>query len=548
MKMKQKVYIRDFCLASELWEMKREKIYTDVEIVCKNGSVLAHRAILACNYSPFKTLFKDVLDEEIVIAKDFTKEEVIKDVTEMYFPQGGSVRTSNLKCFKILASDLSFNQEPREIVLETARRTKKVFPVKKEVIADLIGDSDKDDVADPEYKPKKKNKRDVDVNVKEGERIRVYNVLKGRERRAKEVAPPGINRYVGIPPDPAGHIQNSRTETGEQPGCIQCGLVFENYEDQEIHIQKHMDNPTNRHNPDFVIRCDMCINRVVMNSYEKYEKHLKGRHRRLKCRSCYKIIANELHDCMPSSFSCAFCLKYISTEEEFMAHQKNLHSVFNCEFCNKCYKTKEETERHQQTCMRQVNPNSKGCRDNNPLDVQGDAFNCIHCEVVTASVKLLLYHIRIKHYNGDVCTLCNTLIKNRNIHGHGWIHIKEEYRRFKCDHCDRRFISISKKKEHENSKHVMNKPLKCKFCDKGFARSSKRADHQNSCKKNPDRTKRKNQPPPYNYICPLVSHNKMMSDFRKKDMGIIPEEEGEKSTLGNKDDVNSQIMALLGKK
>ena len=526
----------DFNINQSIWSLREQEVFTDVMIICKDGNVHAHRAMLAANYSPFKAIFESGNDNEVILAKDFTQVEILNDIMMLYFVQ----RSTDLECFSLIGKPAS----TVDIILTSAVKVERPddisfedehVPKRKRIKEEDLDDMFEEDFDDPDYEPEK-----INVTVKS---------VETKKRRAKEVAPPDFNRCIEIPPDPAAYVQNSRWATGEQPGCLQCGLVFESYEDQEIHVQKHLSDVSR----DFpkIIRCELCITRKVCTKYESYEKHLKKCHKRIKCPRCYLILANMKHVCKPSPFSCKLCHKNIESEEEWMVHQRNKHYTFNCIYCNKFFISKDEQEKHQETCLKQLNPKLKSI-DNNLEDVQGEAFYCDYCDAVTSSVQLLLCHLKIKHFEGRKCLICNMIINTTGM-THVWIHLKEEYWRYKCRFCDRRFISKTKKREHENSAHTGDRPLKCKYCNAHFALSSHRAKHQRFCKSNPDRQQPSpvlRQAKPMVYPNPLVAHHQMIGDMEKSEKKFQQNgpQDSQPMHAPSHPDVNSQIMALLGKK
>ena len=556
------VSLGDFSLSESIWSLREQEAFTDVEIVCKDGTVDAHRAMLVTNYSPFKSVFELGRESEVIVAKDFTRDEILNDIKQMYF---GRDKKKSLKCFDSIGKPVS----TVEIIL--ASKPKPKVPIILPSIPLSVGELPKKDrkriqkqIKDSESSKKQKRiRQDKDL---EDELREFEDNFEDMEKTLSKREGVYSNRYVDVPNDPLVYIQNSRTSEEEQPGCVQCGLIFENPEDQSIHFHKHLSGIVYDVNAR-VFRCEECTKRKVFSSYQTYEKHLNVVHKLFKCLYCYQTTTNERHACIPSKYSCDVCLKFINDEEEMAVHKKNRHLTINCKFCNKYFTSVEEKERHQETCMKQVNPRSLSVKVNNPRDVQGDSFECIHCDTVTGSVQLLLCHMRIKHFQGKICLICNFLTKRGHRDSyHTWIHIKEEYYRYPCDFCERRFYSNTKKTEHENNVHTGNKPFKCKYCDKGFALTASKATHQRTCDKNSDptrmiqkRTRRVGGQVNYDN---LHVHKQMLDDMVRSEEKIVrsdaPVVNDPKSSSSSKrtlpipniktGDVNSQIMALLGKK
>ena len=527
------------------------------------GPFHAHRAMLVASYSPFKSMFQLGNDNEVIMAKDFTTEEILKDIKELYFVKN---RRPILRCFNSIGKPVS----TIEVVLTSQKPELQVLPIIKkqkfdedfEELDDLedLGDLEEHDEEFEELEELSDVEQETFV-VKEKKKVARKKLQKPR---SLDVSKGDSNRYINVPLDPVAYIQNSRTSTNEQPGCVHCALVFENREDLNLHVQKHMESSVSV-NKRKIIRCEECIRRKVFHpslGFQGYEKHLKVKHRKFKCIYCFQLSPDAEHDCIPSQHSCETCLKFIGTEEESEAHKQNWHSTINCKFCHKFFNDEKAKEMHETTCWRQVNPGAKGThfKENHPDDVQGDTFNCLHCDAVTSTVQLLMSHMRIKHSEGNRCLICNVVLKKRTTYTtHARIHIKEEYLRFKCDFCDRRFPSQTKKTEHENHYHTGIKPLKCKYCDKHYAVSGSRAVHQRTCYYNPNKKtveKRNMDKIGDGMAVQKLYENLQQVDFKpKKRTATRTNEKNNKKLHFDRmapfqknvgGDVNNQIMALLG--
>lgn len=163
-----------------------------------------------------------------------------------------------------------------------------------------------------------------------------------------------------------------------------------------------------------------------------------------------------------------------------------------CKHCKKVFEDKTLREEHEGTCMRQLFGNIVLKDDVDPYDVQGDAFECLYCEEVLKSVRMLKNHVRLKHMvlNADkvmTCLICEKVIRRNRSSRHVIIHINSKYYRYQCKECDFRAYEPTKLDEHVRAVHTFERSLKCKYCNMGFIRSSARAEHHRSCEMNPNR-------------------------------------------------------------
>ena len=132
-------------------------------------------------------------------------------------------------------------------------------------------------------------------------------------------------------------------------------------------------------------------------------------------------------------YECATCGRTFTNKREFRGHMV-IHSTVRdhkCDVCGKAFKRKSELKSHMQLHS-------------------GIKRSCDECNFVTTSREALRYHVRRMHLQDF---------------------------RYKCDVCEKSFMSNSELKDHKN-RHLGTKSFICEICGKGYLQKSSLSAHK----------------------------------------------------------------------
>ncbi|XP_063697479.1 zinc finger protein 99-like [Culicoides brevitarsis] len=226
-----------------------------------------------------------------------------------------------------------------------------------------------------------------------------------------------------------------RYTTTETPGCGYCGKLYTNWLTARSHEKmkheaaitytceicgyttKHKYSFTNHlyiHEPKKQFMCDLCQYRC--SSRHGMKQHMQMIHLKIGihvCEVCAKIFPNS------------------EALKSHLAYQHSEERNFPCPNCDKAFKTK-------------INLNSHIQRIHIPTELK-EKFQCERC---------------------DFFSYCGKSFK-----AHQAIHVDTEDCPYKCQICQRGFVSKHRFKEHEKS-HSDERPYQCDYCEKAFRRKA----------------------------------------------------------------------------
>ncbi|XP_049883284.1 PR domain zinc finger protein 5-like isoform X2 [Pectinophora gossypiella] len=105
----------------------------------------------------------------------------------------------------------------------------------------------------------------------------------------------------------------------------------------------------------------------------------------------------------------------------------------------------------------------------------GQNFTCVICSVEHISFKNLYHHMS-SHYRNYCCNICGAgYITIAALRKHGKTHYQGH---FPCDHCDKSYTSLTKKRNHEKGVHTAGwLRNKCPHCPEIFVSYYDRSEH-----------------------------------------------------------------------
>ena len=233
---------------------------------------------------------------------------------------------------------------------------------------------------------------------------------------------------------------------------------------------------------EILFKCDMCPKAFATKApmLEHRKKHTafimgeenstndksNGHVAKLKCPECgvpkrsnqglnYHLIA--IHKYETGEFTCNHCDKVFNMENKLKYHQRCMHGPKEMRKCDIC--EKEVLVRNYRVHYKRHDPfYNTECR------ICGKPFTNSHEE----SIHLVSHNPR-----SIQCTVCTKLYRSEALlqKHHKRIHSESVFS-FKCDHCNKDFRELGKKKSHVAQTHRNIRNYPCHQCDKTFKRQA----------------------------------------------------------------------------
>jgi len=258
------------------------------------------------------------------------------------------------------------------------------------------------------------------------------------------------------------HMSSHREESSFP--CEDCNEVFVSRE----HLKKHM----RRHELKTCAECD-----VAFDTYSDFIDHKKlhsSRQESCACNECGKVLLSlqllkrhirNVHT-NSNKFTCDYCEYKTNNSRNLKRHTDHSHLgiCFQCPTCDAMLASKSSLFIHSQKH-----------KDDRPW-ICSDCGDCFKWK------KNLEAHMDNKHGVETLqCPHCPKTFKSHNsLEYHMRFH--DESKQFPCAVCGKRFVTKTKHRMHQNI-HTGEKPFKCAKCGKCYHSSDQLSHHKRSCVK-----------------------------------------------------------------
>ncbi|XP_063701567.1 zinc finger protein 761-like [Culicoides brevitarsis] len=212
------------------------------------------------------------------------------------------------------------------------------------------------------------------------------------------------------------------------------------------------------------IHCRKCSQTLQINIFwaEKSEIEVKQAENSPKNKN-FGLEVSQIEK-ISENYSCDICQKSCKDQKSLKSHRKlHFFQLLNdetCVGCEKTFKTPEKRLLHTSNCPKKdkINPNS-----------------CAHCPHIARNFTRLRFHISSKHgpckktqKPSVLCHLCSQTVLKEHLENHLRRHETSDGKAYECDHCAKRFSSVSGIKEHLTRLHFPHLAnFKCQLCDFG---------------------------------------------------------------------------------
>ncbi|KAL1453118.1 hypothetical protein WDU94_007290 [Cyamophila willieti] len=304
--------------------------------------------------------------------------------------------------------------------------------------------------------------------------------------------------------------------------CPHCDTAF----NQKVHLNDHILSHHTNMRP---FNCQLCNKTYVSKSVLK--KHLKKHLGLFKysCEVCSKRFfersslkkhmrthtsnfpLNKLKSDEP--LQCHSCLTYFHFKYKMITHQMLEHGLgkenencYQCPLCDIKFNITSSDEPKTvliQTIKQEKSDAENGSKDKTDVDAENGSEDSpahpnnlvepdypthlndhktifANLKITPSNMQLIISeHIKSHEYvENHMCELCYKVFESReNLIRHLKIHDDKERKRFKCEQCDKRFMSNADLNKHSNAIHQRLKLHECDMCGKNFSQRNNLKRH-----------------------------------------------------------------------
>ena len=410
-------------LAQALWHYRSTDKFTDIEIVCKDGTLSAHVALLAPFFASLGLKFSSSDDvPDFLLLPDLAKRDVEDDLKKIYSGHKAIILLELLRSVKDIVK-LEISDYVDEVESKPLENEKKAI---HEDCDNYFGDQDDLGQSDEEAKdPVEKIKDDLP----ESDGIKPEKTAKrtfSSSKRSKMVECKecgdechGMVAYLA-------HMKefHAKTKIDIEGGnvCPYCEKVLKNDWLLKSHLALVHREELLKHHPDIVLRkpCPDCDEMFL--SVRDLDKHTTAVHPK----STYKRLNKE----KVPKFVCPHCKGVIGKMTNF---QK-----------------KETLDQHILECH------------------SGREYHCSQCPSVFYSPMAKSRHEKRSHAEKTVkCEQCDMMFYNNSLKNHHYKQVHDNDTNWICSHCGDGFKDKRLYKAHVN-RHLNHRPHACELCGKTF--------------------------------------------------------------------------------
>ena len=244
-----------------------------------------------------------------------------------------------------------------------------------------------------------------------------------------------------------------------------------------------------------LFECPVC-NKVFSNHTQRDQHHHKAHPAKYGCSWCKDFFRTEqeltshekgIHKCVPdmTSFACEYCEKSFCSKLELREHVKE-HKLHSCEICGKSWSTRHLLILH------------KRCHKPNSSKRPTPTFKCTNCGEKYNQKSELEAHRQREHWNKlpYSCDQCSKSFGRKDTlkrhvitkHTPGGKEELNNYKKFLCSICGKRFPRLAKLNKHRDWVHLGKRqqqkhdpsqqlPSLCSHCGKTYADNKLLSSH-----------------------------------------------------------------------
>ena len=475
-------------LSGALWQFQLTGEFTDVTLVCEDGKLALHSALLT---GPLTRLCHEGGGDSVLVLLDRRVEEVREALRKMYLDQDTSA------VMEILNMETENNCKNQVLDSKTD-----LFEIKSEPELDI--DEDIGDL-DGELGDVDENLGDIDEDLQSSQKNNLkfedidcdVHKINNEDEMESELAMKNEMK------EDVKHVkENHTTQQGGKFYCEICPLSYKTKKILNTHVKvKHPDKISKKIDPSFrggKWYCTVC--EMVYLTKKALRTHVRHKHtdNTFECNTCHKtfqykqvLIKHEGTHINPSPRKKRKSIELLGRTqrrkrllEESLGQITYIKSCEACDFETKCaFKLKTHIRVvHEGKEPRKITIKlCSSCSYQTPSreklklhlkEVHGiESFGCELCEYKTPNLDRLAYHMKISHEGfRKYCDQCdwsggtNTQLKEHveNVH----LGIKQL-----CDQCDYQGPSKKALKEHKETDHE-GKRVSCDQCNMVFTKKS----------------------------------------------------------------------------
>eukprot|EP00092_Neocalanus_flemingeri_P026148 GFUD01028339.1.p1 GENE.GFUD01028339.1~~GFUD01028339.1.p1 ORF type:complete len:683 (+),score=146.91 GFUD01028339.1:53-2101(+) len=495
-------------LSKTLWKFKSNFLFTDLTLVCGDGEVKVHKAMLA---NVIKFSGSNLSGEELdcLIVPDVSVRQVEEALEWLYL---------KLDTKPILKLFYPVKCEAIELGAENA--------LKEDVdegMADQFDDSDHiDDMMDIKF-----STLDENEEIKQ-EPFELENQKKTMGPDIETKSKQGRGR-------PKGRTDKTKRKSkiskkSQTFKCDDCDIIFKGRIDYRSHLKElHGQEGANVEAANVITQCPYC-DKVLATLYI-FQCHVALLHReeaiqyhpeitlKRDCLDCEEKFFNvhdldkhtkNVHGKRIRKFKCNFCGEELEDKTSLRAHRIALHkeelaqSGFTgfiknipCLYCDKKFRAnynlyghifnshREKLSLHPEIKLKysckecQESFYGKGNLTNHNALVHGEEFECRFCDMTFKHKPTRNFHVESQHKDTQhMCEICSKAFKTKSaISKHMRRHSDVPYFKFPCSHCSKGAQSEKGLQTHMETNH-QGKQYMCAYCASAFTSSTERIMHE----------------------------------------------------------------------